>query len=191
MNVSTAIADPLLLRVKRERDKQDVRDRRDSKFRVRSSENFGLQPSNPRVCSSRLSRQSRSATGSSSRRILQKIHRRQLSACHNGNIPFNRVFHFVPNLPGGLQTIDHSRREPQRRLKKCQATSRERQTAESLARSTGRTDQASGQRRELRFSHQPALATGCTVIGLRAKPDKAQQPNLKQQRRQRRVLARD
>ena len=49
MNVSAAIADPLLLRVKRERDKQDVRDRRDSKFRVRSSENFGLQTSNPRV----------------------------------------------------------------------------------------------------------------------------------------------
>jgi hypothetical protein len=49
MNVSAAIADPLLLRVKRERDKQDVRDRRDSKFTVRSSENFGLQPSNPRV----------------------------------------------------------------------------------------------------------------------------------------------
>ena len=46
MNVSAAIADPLLLRVKRERDKQDVRD---SKFRIRSSENFGLQPSNPRV----------------------------------------------------------------------------------------------------------------------------------------------
>jgi hypothetical protein len=49
MNVSAAIADPLLLRVKRERDKQDVRDRRDSKFRVRSSENIELRTSNPRV----------------------------------------------------------------------------------------------------------------------------------------------
>ena len=49
MNVSAAIADPPLLRVKRERDKQDVRDRRDSKFRVRSSENIELRTSNPRV----------------------------------------------------------------------------------------------------------------------------------------------
>ena len=45
MNVSAAIADPPFLRAKRERDKQDVRDKRDSKFRVRSSENFGLRTS--------------------------------------------------------------------------------------------------------------------------------------------------
>jgi len=43
MNVSAAIADPLLLRVKRERDKKDVRERRDSKFGVRGSEYFSLQ----------------------------------------------------------------------------------------------------------------------------------------------------
>jgi hypothetical protein len=36
------------LRMKRERDKQDVRDRRDPKFGVRSSENLERRPSNRR-----------------------------------------------------------------------------------------------------------------------------------------------
>jgi len=37
-----------------------------------------------------------------------------LSAGHNGHIPFNCVFYLVPNLPGGFQPINYSRREPQR-----------------------------------------------------------------------------
>jgi hypothetical protein len=44
MALSAAIMNPLLLRVKRERDKQDVRDRRNTKFWVRSSENLELSP---------------------------------------------------------------------------------------------------------------------------------------------------
>jgi len=45
MNASAAIADPLLLRVNRERDKQDVRDSKiwvlGSEFEVPKTSNFG------------------------------------------------------------------------------------------------------------------------------------------------------